>query len=133
MYLLLCAWSTCSKGKKSFHADEHKRCKGIQKDKEKKNRVNCFLGDSPLEISETASKFQPFCFERSHISRGNKRAVCERAVFGECALVPVCGVQEYQRSELVSARVALQGKTFWRKLRYRGTSAKTTLWETTLL
>ena len=29
--------------------------------------------------------------------------------------------------------MALQGKTSWRKLRYRGTSAKTTLLETTLL
>ena len=39
------------------------------------------------------------------------------------------GVQEHQKSQHSSARVALQGQKF----RYRGTSAATTLLETTLL
>ena len=41
------------------------------------------------------------------------------------------GLQEYQESKLSSARIALLGKPFWSKFRYRGTSAKTTLLETT--
>ena len=60
-------------------------------------------------------------------SRGSKRAGLQKAGFGERALVPFFGIQEYQQSSFL---LALQGKTYWRKRRYRGTSAKTILLRT---
>ena len=44
----------------------------------------------------------------------------QKGAFGECALVPVLGVQEYQKTQLSSARVALQGKTFLEAISVQG-------------
>ena len=54
----------------------------------------------------------------------------KRAVLANVPSFRFWGVQEYQQSQLSSARVALQGKTFWRKCPDRGTSVKTTLLRT---
>ena len=43
-------------------------------------------------------------------SRGSKTAVLWKGSFGECALIPVLGAQEYQKSWLSSVRAALHGK-----------------------
>ena len=54
-------------------------------------------------------------------SGGNKGVVLQKGGLGECTLVPALGVQEYQTSQLSSARGSTAGKkVLGRKFQYLG-------------
>ena len=78
-------------------------------------------------------KSQTTRFEATRFGNSQESRLCKRAVLANIPSFRFVGAQEYQKSWHSSARVALQGKTFWRKFRYTGISVKTTLVETTLL
>ena len=72
-------------------------------------------------------------FGDSQRSKVHKRAVLSQGGFGGCALVPVIGGPGISKIMAFFCQGSTTGKDFLEKLRCRGTAAKTTLLETTLL